>query len=97
MRKRKRPRNNIDSVGFDLETFANTYVVTRPNGKVRDCPQSRVVTVTPGFEHGRYSSKGNVAITPLETDLDQVIIPRSTAFSKIKRVVAWLGGEHFPK
>lgn len=95
MRKRKRPRNNIDSVGVDLETFANTYVVTKPNGKVRNCPQSRVVTVTPGFEHGRYSSKGDVAISPLESD--QVIIPRSTAFSKIKRVVAWLGGEHHPR
>ena len=97
MSKRTRPKNNIDSKGVDLETFANTYVVTRPNGKVRDCPQSRVVTVTPGFEHGCYSSKGNVAITPIETDLNQVIIPRSTAFSKIKRVVAWLGGEHPPR
>lgn len=97
MRKRKRPKNNIDSVGVDLETFANTYVVTRPNGKVRDCPQSRVVTVTPGSKHGRYNTNGNVTATPIETDLDQVIIPRSTAFSKIKRVVAWLGGEHFPR
>ena len=97
MRKRKRPRNNIDSVGVDIETFANTYVVTRPNGKVRDCPQSRVVTVTPGSKHGRYYTNGNVTATSLETDLNQVIIPRSTAFSKIKRVVAWLGGEHHPR
>lgn len=97
MRKTKRPKNNIDSVGVDLETFANTYVVTRPNGKVRDCPQSRVVTVTPGSKHGRYNTNGNVTATPLETDLNQVIIPRSTASSKIKRVVAWLGGEHHPR
>lgn len=94
MRKRKRPRNNIDSVGVDLETFANIFVVTKPNGKVRDYPQSRVVTLTPGSKRGRYNTNGNVTATPLETDLDQVIIPRSTAFSKIKRVVAWLGGEH---
>ena len=86
-----------NSVAQDTETFANTYVVTRPNGKVRDCPQSRVVTVTPGSKHGRYNTNGNVTATPLETDLDQVIIPRSTAFSKIKRVVARLGGEHFPR
>ena len=97
MRKRKRPKNNIDSVGVDLETFANTYVITRPNGKVRDYPQSRVVTLTPGYNHGRYNTNGNVTVAPLETDLDQVIIPRSTAFSKIKRVVAWLGGEHRPR
>lgn len=97
MRKRKRPKNNIDSVGVDLETFANTYVITKPNGKVRDCPQSRVVTVTPGPKHGRYNTNGNVTATPIETDLDQVIIPKSTAFSKIKRVVAWLGREHFPR
>lgn len=97
MSKRKRPRNNIDSVGVDLETFANTYVVTRPNGKVRDCPQSRVATVTPGSKHGRYNTNQNVTATPLETDLNPVIIPRSTAFSKIKSVVAWLGGEHFPR
>lgn len=97
MRKRKRSRNNIDSVGVDLETFANTYVVTRPNGKVRDCPQSRVVTVTPGSKYGRYNTNGNVTAAPLETDLNQVILPRSTAFSKIKRVVAWLGGEHHPR
>ncbi len=97
MRKRKRPKNNIDSKGVDLETFANTYVVIRPNGKVRDCPQSRVVTVTPGSEYDRYNTNENVTATPLETDLNQVIIPRSTAFSKIKRVVAWLGGEHHPR
>lgn len=97
MRKRKRPKNNIDSVGVDLETFANTFVVTKPNGKVRDYPQSRVVTVTPGSKHGRYNTNQNVTATPLETDLNQVIIPRSTAFSKIKSVVAWLGGEHFPR
>lgn len=97
MRKRKRPKNNIDSVGVDLETFANTFVVTGPNGKVRDYPQSRVVTRTPGSKHGQYNTNGNVTATPLETDLDQVIIPRSTAFSKIKRVVAWLGGEHHPR
>lgn len=97
MSKRTRPINNIDSVGVDLETFANTYVVTKPNGKVRNCPQSRVVTVTPGSKHSRYNTNGNVNATPIETDLDQVIIPRSTAFSKIKRVVAWLGGEHHPR
>lgn len=97
MRKRKRPKNNIDSVGVDLETFANTFVVTKPNGKVQDYPQSRVVTRTPGSRHGRYNTNGNVTATPIETDLDQVIIPRSTAFSKIKRVVVWLGGEHRPR
>lgn len=97
MRKRKRPKNNIDTVGVDIETFANTYVVTRPNGKVRDCPQSKVVTVTPRSEYDRYNTNENVTATPLETDLNQVIIPRSTAFSKIKRVVAWLGGEHHPR
>lgn len=97
MRKRKRPKNNIDSVGVDLETFANTFVVTKPNCKVRDYPQSRVVTLTPGSKHGRYNTNGNVTATPLETDLDQVIIPKSTAFSKIRRVVAWLGGEHHPR
>lgn len=97
MRKRKRPRNNIDSVGVDIETFANTFVVTKPNGKVWDCPQSRVVTVTPGSKYCRYNTNENVTATPIETDLDQVIIPRSTAFSKIKRVVAWLGGEHNPR
>jgi hypothetical protein len=85
MRKRKRPRNNIDSVGVDLETFANTYVVTRPNGKVRDCPQSRVVTVTPGSKHGQYNTNGNVTATPLETDLDQVIIPKKHGFLKDKK------------
>ena len=98
MRRRKRPRNDKGSaVGVDIETFANTYVVTRPNGKVRDCPQSRVVTVTLGSKHGQYNTNGNVTATPLETDLNQVIIPRSTAFSKIKRVVAWLEGEHHPR
>lgn len=97
MRKRKRPRNDKGSaVGVDLETFANTYVITRPNGKVRNCPQSRVVTLTPGFEHGRYSSKGDVAITPLESD--QAIIQESSALSRVtKRVASWLGGEHHPK
>ena len=97
MRKRKRPKNNIDSVGVDLETLANTFVVTKPNGKVLDYPQSRVVTLTPVFKNGRYNTNGNVTATPLETDLDQVIIPRSTAFSKIKRVVNWVGGEHHPR
>ena len=98
MRKRKRPRNDKGSaVGIDMETFANTYVITRPNGKVRDCPQSRVVTFTPGFKYDRYNTNGNVTATPLETALDQVIIPRSTAFSKIKRVASWLEGEHHPR
>ena len=95
MRKRKRPKNNIDSVGVDLETFANTYVVTKPNGKVRSCPQSRVVTVTPGSKHGRYNTNGNVTAIPLETDLDQVIIQESSALSRVtKRVASWLGGKH---
>lgn len=97
MSKRTRPKNNIDSVGVDLETFTNTYVITRPNGKVRNCPQSRVVTFTPGSKYDRYNTNENVTATPLETDLNQVIIPRSTAFSKIKRVVAWLGREHHPR
>lgn len=98
MRKRKRPKNNIDSKGVDLETFANTYVITRPNGKVRDCPQSRVVTLTPGSKHGRYNTNGNVTAIPLETDLDQVIIQESSALSMVtKRVASWLGGEHHPR
>lgn len=97
MRKRKRPKNNIESVGVDLEIFANTFVVSKPNGKVRDYPQSRVVTVTPGSKRGRYNTNENVTATSIETDLDQVIIPRSSAFSKIKRVVAWLGGEYHPR
>lgn len=96
MRKRKRPRNNIDSVGVDLETFANTYVITRPNGKVRNCLQSRVVTLTPGSKHGRYNTNGNVTATPIETD--QVIIQESSALSRVtKRVASWLGGEHHPR
>lgn len=38
MRKRKRPRNNIDSVGVDMESYPNAIVVSKPNGDVMFFP-----------------------------------------------------------
>lgn len=67
MRKRKRPRNNIDSVGIDMESYPNAVVVSKPNGDVMFFPPRNNVVVVARSEHGHYGEKGNLIVTPLET------------------------------